>query len=82
MLCSQQCASVIAGPSHFDQLMSLQRWAALMGTGTTESNLFYLLIVVQHMPTGARDSGKGRPSSPGYEKKSCIAKVKVNTIVI
>ena len=30
----------------FDQLMSLQRWAALMGTGTTESNLFYPLTVV------------------------------------
>ena len=36
-----------------------------MGTGTTESNLFYLLIVVQHMPTGAGGGGKGRPFSPG-----------------
>ena len=56
---------MVAGPSHFDQLMSLQRWAALMGTGTTESNLFYPLTVVQHMPTGAGGGGKGRPSSPG-----------------
>ena len=45
-------------------LMSLQRWAALMGTGTTESNLFYPLTVVQQMPTGAGGGGKGRPSSP------------------
>ena len=37
-----------------------------MGTGTTESNLFYLLLtVVQHMPTGAGGGGKGRPSNLG-----------------
>ena len=48
--------------------MSLQRWAALMGTGTTESNLFYLLLTVfQYMPTAAGGGGKGRPPSP--EKK-------------
>ena len=41
-----------------------------MGTGTTESNLFYLLTVVQHMPTGAGGGGNGRPSSPGKEKKN------------
>ena len=48
--------------------MSLQRWAALMGTGTTESNLFYPLTVVQHMPTGAGGGGKGRSSSSGKNK--------------
>ena len=36
----QQSASMAAGPSYFDQLTSLQRWSALMGTGTTKSNLF------------------------------------------
>ena len=36
-----------------------------MGTGTTESNLFYPLTVVQHMPTGVGGGGKGRPSIPG-----------------
>ena len=62
---------MVAGP-HFDQLMSLQRWAALMGTGTTESNLFYPLTVVQHMLTGAGGGGKGRPSSQGKKKKIYI----------
>ena len=67
---------LLAGPSHFDQLMSLQRWTALMGTGTTESNLFHLLLtltVVQHIPTGAGGGGKGRPSSLGKILKKIVS---------